>query len=140
MDGQTYNTTACLFDGDDMHLFSLENIEGKCIPDFKELSHIVNFQSFIPEDIWNLPATNVELSKAVPPLLVKICKPIIFVYLALPKSGTEHSWAELQLLCNFYFFWHQFSSKQEVAHSIGHTGYHARNVLCKQKWHKQAQI
>ena len=27
---QTCNTTACLFDGVDMHLFSLENIEGKC--------------------------------------------------------------------------------------------------------------
>ena len=38
-----------------------------------------------------LPATNVELSKPVPPLLVKTRKPIIFVYLAQPKSGTDRS-------------------------------------------------
>ena len=73
-----------------------------CIPDKKKkLSHTVNLQSLIPEDIWNLPATNVELSKAVPPLLVKTSKPIIFVYLAQPKSGTDRSWAALRLLCTF---------------------------------------
>ena len=47
-------------------------------------SRIMNLWSLIPEKIWNLPATNVELSKVVPPLLVKTRKPIIFVYLAQP--------------------------------------------------------
>ena len=37
--------------------------------------------------------------KTVQPLLVKTRKPIIFVYLAQPKSTTDRAWAELRLLC-----------------------------------------
>ena len=37
--------------------------------------------------------------KTVQPLLVKICKPIIFVYLAQPKNTADRASAELRLLC-----------------------------------------
>ena len=72
----------------------------------------MNLQSLIPEEIWNLPATNVELSKSVLPLLVQTRKPIIFVYQAQPKSGKGCSWVFVLLLLlpeklyiNFVWVW-----------------------------------